>query len=49
MLAYVMFVKQLGDVLGIGDELDRAQDRTLRDTAFNWNRIRLAIGGNERM
>jgi len=41
-----MFVKQLGDVLGVGDELDRAQDGTLRDTAFDWDWIRLAVGGN---
>jgi len=44
-----MFVKQLGDILGLGDELDKAHNGTLRDTAFDWDRIGLTVCSNERL
>jgi len=45
VITWVVFVEELGDVLSLGNELNRAQHGTLRDTAFNWNRIGLTVGG----
>ena len=35
MITEIVFVEQLGGILGVGNELNRAQREALKNTAFN--------------